>query len=57
MEYYGLSVTLRLSKGPSPGGGGEGGYFQVIGFLGCAAGRGRIFMITNGLTLMSLHFQ
>lgn len=22
MEYYGLSVTLRLSIGPSPGGGG-----------------------------------
>lgn len=25
MEYYGLSVSLRLSKGPSPGGGGGGG--------------------------------
>ena len=34
---------------------GEGGYFSVKDYWGCAAGWGRIF--TTGLTIMGLHFQ
>ena len=53
-RFYCNETIINTGVGAYYPPGGEGGYFLVKDYWGCAAGSGRIF--TAGLTIMGLHF-